>query len=546
VADNAAGSPQTVGLAGTGAAANAPIATYAPASLTFASTNVGSTTAAQTVTLTNSGTAALTITGVSITGANAGDYAQTNTCPASPATLAAGANCVISVTFKPTATGARTANVSVADNAAGSPQTVGLAGTGAAANAPAVTLAPTSLTFASQNVGSTSAAQTVTLTNSGNAALTITGVTITGANAGDFAETNTCPVSPATLAAAGKCTISVTFTPSAAGARAASVTITDNATGSPQTVPLAGTGASAGTPTLTIAPTTLTFAAQTVAVTSAPLSVTVTNSGKSAAQFTSFTITGANSGDYALATGGTCNPTGTLAAGANCTIAITFTPTAVGTRTAALSIADNATGSPQAVALTGTAIAAAVTVTIPSGGSNTATSVPGGTAYFGLVLTAAPGVTGTVTLGCTPSSPLLTCSVIPSTVTLTGGNSTEVAFGVQTYCQGTTTNTGSLFDVFGRNSNGSGGGFDERRKLVLYASFAMLMALSLIAVRRNRRLSFALAMVTLLALGSAACSGGLAKGPNGATPPGTYELTLTTTFNGQTQTLPNYLKLVVN
>jgi hypothetical protein len=276
------------------------------------------------------------------------------------------------------------------------------------------------------------------------------------------------------------------------------------------------------------------------------MNVTVTNSGKSAAQFTSFMITGTNSGDYALGTGGTCNPTGSLAAGANCTIAITFTPTAVGTRTATLSIADNATGSPQAVALTGSGIAAAVTVTIPSGGSNTATSVPGGTAYFGLVLTAAPGVTGTVTLGCTPSSPLLTCSVIPSTVTLTGGNSTEVAFGVQTYCQGTTTNTGSLFDVFGRNGNGSGGGFEERRKLVLYACFAMLMALGLVAARRNRRLSFALAMVTLLALGSAACSGGLAKGPNGATPPGTYELTLTTTFNGQTQTLPNYLKLVVN
>jgi uncharacterized repeat protein (TIGR01451 family) len=538
VADNAAGSPQTVGLAGTGAAANAPIVTLTPTSLTFGDQQVGTTSAAQTVTLKNTGTAPLTITSFTIIG----DFTQATACPGS---LAAGASCTINVSFKPIATGALTANLTIVDSASDSPQNVPLSGTGTAANAPAVTLAPTSLTFASQNIGTTSAAQVVTLTNSGNAALTITGVTVAGANAGDFAETNTCPAS---LAAAAKCTISVTFTPSAAGARAASVTITNNATGSPQVVPLAGTGASAGTPTLTVAPTTLTFAAQTVAVTSAPMNVTVTNSGKSAAQFTGFTITGTNSGDYALATGGTCNPTGTLAAGANCTIAITFTPAAVGTRTATLSIADNATGSPQAVTLTGTAIAAAVTVTIPSGGSNTATSVPGGTAYFGLVLTAAPGVTGTVTLGCTPSSPLLTCSVIPSTVTLTGGNSTEVAFGVQTYCQGTTTNTGSLFDVFGlgRNGNGGGGGFDERRKLVLYACFAMLMVLGLVAARRNRRLSFALAMVTLLALGSAACSGGLAKGPNGATPPGTYELTLTTTFNGQTQTLPNYLKLVVN
>jgi Abnormal spindle-like microcephaly-assoc'd, ASPM-SPD-2-Hydin/Galactose oxidase, central domain len=531
----------------TSSTAAAPVASFAPTSLTFASQALGTTSAAQTVTLTNSGNAALAITGVSITGANAGDYAETNTCPASPATLAAGANCVISVTFTPTATGARTASVSVADNATGSPQTVPLAGTGAATTS-TLTFAPTSLTFASQNVGTSSAPQTVVVTNTGTAAVQFTGLAITGTNSGDFALGEATCSPTGTLAGGATCTIVVAFTPSATGARTAAISVADSATGSPQSVPLNGTGANAGTPTLTIAPTTLTFAAQTVAVTSAPMNVTVTNSGKSAAQFTSFSITGTNSGDYALASAstGACNPTGTLAAGANCTIAITFTPTAVGTRTATLSIADNATGSPQAVTLTGTAIAAAVTVTIPSGGSNTATSVPGGTAYFGLVLTAAPGVTGTVTLGCTPSSPLLTCSVIPSTVTLTAGNSTEVAFGVQTYCQGTTTN-GSLLDVFGLGrSNGSGGGFDERRRLVLYACFAMLMALCLVAARRNRRLSFALAMVTLLALGSAACSGGVAKGPNGATPAGTYELTLTTTFNGQTQTLPNYLKLVVN
>jgi uncharacterized repeat protein (TIGR01451 family) len=232
--------------------APAPVASFAPTSLTFASQTQGSTSAAQTVTLTNSGNAALEITGVSITGANAGDYAETNTCPVSPTTLAAGANCVISVTFEPTATGARTASVSVADNAAGSPQTVGLAGTGAAANAPIATYAPTSLTFASQNTGTTSAAQTVTLTNTGTAALAITGVTVTGANAGDFAQTNTCPASPATLAANANCVISVTFKPTATGARTASVSVADNAAGSPQTVGLAGTGAAANAPAVAL------------------------------------------------------------------------------------------------------------------------------------------------------------------------------------------------------------------------------------------------------------------------------------------------------
>ncbi len=529
VADNATGSPQSVPLTGTGTAANAPAVTLAPTALTFASQNVGTSSVPQAITLTNSGNAALTITSITIAGANASDFTETNTCPAS---LTANANCTISVTFKPTATGARSASVSIIDNATGSPQSVSLTGTGAPANAPTVTLAPTSLTFASQNVGTSSAPQSVTLTNSGNAALTITGVSLTGANAGDFSQTNTCPAS---LAVEANCIISVTFKPTAGGARTASVSIADNATGSPQAVALSGTGA-ATTPTLTVAPTTLTFPSQTVQTTSSPMSVTVTNTGNSAVQFTGFSITGANSGDYALGTG-TCNPTGSLSAGASCTVAVTFTPAAAGTRTATLSIADNATGSPQTVALTGTAITSAVVVTIPSGGSSTATSVPGGTAYFGLVLTSAPGVTGTVTLGCTPSSPTLTCSVIPSTVTLVPGGTTEVAFGVQTYCQGTTSN-GAAF--------GTGGSFGNRMGPMLLALLSLLMGVAAWMSRHHRRLALAFAMVVLIVLGSAACGGGLAKGPNGATPAGTYKLSLSTTYNGQTQTYPNYLTLVVN
>jgi len=79
------------------------------------------------VTLTNVGTTALTITGKAITGTNAGDFAQTNTCGSS---LAASASCTFSVTFKPTASGTRTAALSVTDSASGSPQTVSLTGTG--------------------------------------------------------------------------------------------------------------------------------------------------------------------------------------------------------------------------------------------------------------------------------------------------------------------------------------------------------------------------------------------------------------------------------
>ena len=107
--------------------------------------------------------------------------------------------------------------------------------------APAVTLTPSSLSFAAQPVGTTSGSQAVTLTNSGTAALTINSIGLADANASDFGRTTTCPLSPATLAVNASCTISVSFTPSASGARSASVQITDNAGGSPQSVAVSGT-----------------------------------------------------------------------------------------------------------------------------------------------------------------------------------------------------------------------------------------------------------------------------------------------------------------
>jgi hypothetical protein len=211
--------------------ASGPTASLNPTSLTFGNQNVGTTSAAQNITLSNGGTAALSITSI----AASGDYAQTNTCGTS---LAAGANCAISVTFTPTAAGTRTGTITVTDNAPGSPQTASLTGTGVAVG-PTASLSPTSLTFAAQTVGTTSAAQNITLSNSGTAALSITSI----AASGDYAQTNTCGSS---LAAGANCTISVKFTPTAVGTRTGTVTVTDNAPGSLQSASLTGTGASAG------------------------------------------------------------------------------------------------------------------------------------------------------------------------------------------------------------------------------------------------------------------------------------------------------------
>src|SRR5579872_5946834 len=201
---------------------------------------IGTTSAATAITLTNSGGATLNVSGVTITGTNAAEFAKTNNCTA----VAAGQTCTINVTFTPTAgaTGTRSATISVADDAFGTPHSVNISGT---AGTPMATLNPTSLTFTSTTVGQSSAAQTVTLTNGGNVVTIVPagGITFTGANAGDFSETDTC-VGVVGIAPAATCTISVTFKPTATGSRTATLSVASNV-GTASTVTLTGTGGAA-------------------------------------------------------------------------------------------------------------------------------------------------------------------------------------------------------------------------------------------------------------------------------------------------------------
>ena len=336
IATNAIGGRRGVGLKGAGVA---PAITLSPTSLPLGSQPVGTTSAAQTITVENVGNGVLDIANLMITGANAGDFAQTNTCGSS---VAAGGSCTISVTFTPTASGSRTASVSITDNASGSPQAVSLTGTGAA---PSAGVSPASLTFASQSVGTSSTAQSVTLSNTGSAPLSITGLAIAGTNPGDFTQSNNCGTS---VAAGGSCTISVTFKPSAAGTRTAGIIVTDNASGSPQSVSLAGTGGSANA-AASLSPTSLSFGSEGVDMVSSSQVVTLSNTGGASLSISGLVFTGANAGDFTEVD--TCSPA--VPAGGTCTIAILFTPAASGTRTAALSIADNASGSPQSVSLSG-------------------------------------------------------------------------------------------------------------------------------------------------------------------------------------------------
>jgi Abnormal spindle-like microcephaly-assoc'd, ASPM-SPD-2-Hydin len=495
--------------------------TITPSPLPFGIEGLGSTSSPETLTVSNTGNTAVTFTSIATTGDFAG--ATLAQCPS----IAVDAKpCTFQITFTPTAAGARTGTITFTDNATGSPQTVTLTGTGVAE---AIGIAPTSLTFGSQAVGTTSAAQTVTVSNNGNFPLIFTSIVTTG----DFAGA-TLAQCPSIGEENPPCVFSITFKPTATGTRTGAITFTDTGTGSPQTVTLTGT-ATPGTATVTVTPSSLAFGSQALTTTSAPLSVTVMNTSTGPVNFTGFTVSGANAGDFSVPlpnSSSGCSATGTLAAGASCTISVLFAPSANGARAATLNIADNATGSPQTVALSGTGVTSQVIISIAPGGSSSATTVSGGTAVYGLTITGGPGVTGTVQLGCVPSSVLITCNVIPASVTLNGGT-TEVAFAIQTFCQGATTSTGFVAPV-----GGIGGGLG----LVLVS---LVFGGAMWMFRGNRRVALTFATLLLVALGSAACSNSLPQGPNGATPAGTYTLSLTTTLNGQTQTLNNFLTLVV-
>jgi uncharacterized repeat protein (TIGR03803 family) len=316
-----------------------PVATLSAASLAFGGVQAGTTSASQSVTLSNTGGSTLSIASISVTGADASSFVFSNSCGTS---LAEGATCTIHGHFTPASLGALTAAVTIADNAAGSPQSIALSGSGLLA---APTLSATSLSFGSLPVGTTSASQSVTLTNNGSTVMSIGSIALTGADVSSFVFSNNCGTS---VAAGASCTIHGHFTPAAAGALTAAVTITDNALGTPQMIALTGTG---GTPpAASLSATSITFGTQNVATTSASQSVTLTNTGGTKLVITSIAVTGPDASSFIF--GNSCGTS--LAAGASCTIHGHFTPAAAGALTAAITITDNAGGSPQSIALTGT------------------------------------------------------------------------------------------------------------------------------------------------------------------------------------------------
>ena len=361
--DNASNSPQNITLTGIGTPIPVPQATLAPASITFSPTSIGSTSAALSIALTNTGSAALSISGIVLGGKSPTDFATTNTCPA---TLAAGLSCQISVTFSPAAVATYSATLTVTDNAgskAGSTQSVTLQGSGTAAPTPQLTFTPaTGLSFTATTVGQTSASQVLTLSNPGNAALNFS-YTTTGATV-DFTQTPTATPCVTPLAAGSNCTLMFAFTPQAIGPLSEVLTFTDNAATPSQTVTLSGIATAVPTPQGALTPATglvfpTTAAGTTVALTQV---VTLTNTGNATLSISGITLGGANPSDFAE----TNACPATLAAGSNCQITVSFSPAAAASYTATLIVTDNsgnALVSTQSVPLKGIGSSGPVTVT---------------------------------------------------------------------------------------------------------------------------------------------------------------------------------------
>ena len=320
-----------------------------PLTLTFPDQTVGTSSTSRTVTLTNAGAVTLTINSITMAGT---DFSLNNNCGG---TLRAGRSCSVSLRFRPTAIGPRTASLVVNTSDVGAPQaSVLLSGTGLAA---ALSTSPAALTFAS-TLNTQSVSQQVLVSNNGNAPLTLTRITLGGTNNGQFAQTTNCTVGTPMVIGAS-CTIDVTFRPTSTTplTKSQTLNISVAAPATSQSIPLTGTVI---VPTYSVSATALDFGGQAIGTISPSQAATVTNTGTIPMTLTNVAIGGANRNQFAQTN--TCGASpfrpfpATLAVGASCTINVAFLPTTATASTASLSVSvgGGATPAQTQVPLTGT------------------------------------------------------------------------------------------------------------------------------------------------------------------------------------------------
>ena len=330
----------TVPLSGTGIAPpSSPSPTYllstSTNSLSFGNVMVGSTSGAQTVALTNSGTSTVSLSQLNVTGAGFSISGLSL-----PLSLAAGQSVSLSVGFTPTAAGSVLGSVSVVSNASNSPATISLSGAGVQ---PQISVVPSGVSFGNVTLGLTNT-QTMTLSNPGSATLNVSQATVTGAGFALSGLTLPLAIAPGQSSA-----FTVSFTPATASSATGSLSLVSNAPSSPTSIALSGTGV-APILQLSVSPASLSFGNVTIGSSSGPQTVTLTNTGNSSVSISQVNVSGAGFSASGL------TPPLTLAAGQSAMFSVIFDPTTSGSLTGSVSVVSNATNSPAAIALSGTGV----------------------------------------------------------------------------------------------------------------------------------------------------------------------------------------------
>jgi trimeric autotransporter adhesin len=347
VAHNANGSPLAITLNGNATAAPQGAIATSASSIAFADTQLAASTTSS-ITVSNSGTAALQLSSFALGGSHPGDFERAGTCSPS-GSLAIGATCTIDVTFRPSALGARAASLTIAHDGSNPSAVISLSGNGVPVPAPLVALAPASLNFGAQTVGGLYPARTVQLTNSGTATLNVASITIDSAAFSNVSAT----ACPATLAPAQSCNIDLRFAPPAAASYSGTLRVISNTAGSPHTVALAGNGSAEAAPALSWSPavTQLDFGNVTVGSVSAVQSATLRNAGPGGAAISLVNAVGIDAAMFAVGSdasdGSACRAGRVLFEGETCRVDVRFAPGANGARSAVVQVASNGAPPPQ-------------------------------------------------------------------------------------------------------------------------------------------------------------------------------------------------------
>ena len=386
-----------------------------------------------------------------------------------------------------------------------------------------VALRPNQLNFLSQQLGTSSAPQTVTIYNPGMLPLHLQNITLSG----DFSQTNTCGVS---VAPGANCIISVTFTPTTAGPRTASATITDDAPGSPQMISITG---SATVPVAGASPSSLTFTEYVQPIVNGqPQPVTLTNSGSATLNIASVTATPA---DFPLE-GGTCS--NSLRAGQSCMIFVLFEPTSAGAIAGTLTITDDSGNSPQTVSLSGIG----QDFSVAASGATNATITAGQTATYSIAVVPLGGFSQSIALSCSGAPALSTCMVTPSTVQLNGTSTVMASIAV------TTTARGFLVPHWPVTPTGLR--YHPAQQISALLGMFLLL-IGLLSWKRKKQFKwtplFTLSMVLVcLGMTLTACGGGSGgSGGSTGTQAGTYTITTFGSFTSGSTTLTHTTKLTM-